>query len=241
MPNPIDNYETFFSNWVNHLHNLLQQLLHAISSQKPNNTALQLNLTGQVLSHYTLCYQEKGTAASQDPFLFLHPPWLSAFERTLLWLGDFKPSLIFKLINKAVNDLTPEQGERIERLISETRREERQLTETMAGIQEGLASPPIYSLARQSHRQIDGQVSEMEEAVEALKAAVLAILERADVVRKSMAANVVEILSPVQAVRFLAAAIDFQLRIRRCGQLRDRERASTANGDGVALTASLVG
>ncbi|XP_065880382.1 protein ZW2-like [Euphorbia lathyris] len=233
MPNPSGNYETF-SNWLNRQKTLLQQLLHAISPENPYNTAQQhSNLIDLVLSHYTLYYQEKGIAAREDPFLFLNPPWLTSFERTLLWLGDFKPSIIFRLVNSSVTDLTAEQSERIEQLKAVTRREERQLTERMAGIQESLASAPIYSLARRSHRLIDGEISWMEEAVEALKAAMLAILENADVLRRSTAANVVEILSPIQAIRFLAAGVNFQLEIRRWGQQRDWERASTSNGNGV--------
>ncbi|WCJ35638.1 RESPONSE TO ABA AND SALT 1 [Euphorbia peplus] len=231
MSNSNGNYETFFSNWVNHQKTLLQQLLQALSPQNPNTTALFSNLIDLVLSHYTLYYHEKGVAATEDPFLFFNPPWLTAFERTLLWFGDFKPSLIFKLINRSVTDLTEEQSERIEHLRAVTKREERKLADRMAGVQESLASVPLYSLARRSFRLIDGEVSTMDEAVEALKAGVLAIMEKADVLRGSTAANAVEILNPVQGIRFLAAAIHFQLETRRWGQ----QRASASNGNGDSI------
>ncbi|KAJ9166414.1 hypothetical protein P3X46_021176 [Hevea brasiliensis] len=154
-----------------------------------------------------------------------NPPWFSSLEITLLWVGEFKPSVIFRLINNSLTDLTPEQRERIKQLKVEARREERALTETMERIQESLASPPILNLVRRYGRLIGGEVSEIEAAVDMLKTALLAVMESADALRGSTVANVVEVLSPTEAVRFFAAAAEFQLRMRRLGQHKDAERS----------------
>ncbi|EEF52193.1 Transcription factor HBP-1b, putative [Ricinus communis] len=181
------------------------------------NTEQHKHLIAQLLSHYKCYYEEKSNAAREDVFLFMNPPWLSSFERTLLWLGGFKPLVMFRLINNSVTDLTPEQSERIEQVRFETRIEERALTETMASVQESLASPLILNLSRRFRQMIDGEVSEMEAALEGLKTAMFALSENADALRRSTAVNLLEVLSPAQAVRFLATALKFQLQVMRQG------------------------
>lgn len=191
MTSPNGNFETFFNTWMNHQESLFQQLLVAIAPENAQNTELHKSLIAQIQSHYKLYYMEKMNATRDDAFVFLNPPWFSSFERTLLWLGEFKPSMIFKLIDRYLVDLTPDQRQRIEQVKYEARRQERALTETMAKIQESLASPPILNLARRHGRLIDGEVSEMEAAVEMLKMDMIAVMESADALRGWTVANVV--------------------------------------------------
>ncbi|XP_050227204.1 protein ZW2-like [Mercurialis annua] len=231
MTSPVvSNFETFLGSWSNRQETLQHQLLSSISPQNVENTQHHQDLISQVLSHYEHYYEEKTIAARDDVFVFLHPPWLSSFERTLTWLGEFKPSVIFRIITNSLTDLTPEQSERIQQLKIETRIQERALTEAMARIQESLAAPPILGLTRRSARLIDGEVSDMEVAVEALKAAMLTVLESADALRGSVVIGLVEILSPVQAVRFLAAALEFQIQMRAWGRRSDAQRFAASNG-----------
>ncbi|KDP41541.1 hypothetical protein JCGZ_15948 [Jatropha curcas] len=230
MARPSENFETFFNGWLDRLQALSEQLRIAIEAENAQRTEYRKYLIDQVLSHYKLYYQVKVNAAREDPFLFLNPPWLSSFERTLLWLGDFNPSVIFKLIDRSVTDLTPEQIERIKEVKLAIRREERVLSDTMASIQESLASPPILNLARRfgrSGRLIDGEVSEIEVAEDMLKTQVHNVLESADALRGLTVAKVLEILSPVQSVTFMIAAADFQLRMRRLGQQTDALRVAS--------------
>ncbi|CAK7347331.1 unnamed protein product [Dovyalis caffra] len=53
----------------------------------------------------------------------------------------------------------------------------------------------------------------MEEAMEVMRTAILAVLDSANGLRRSTAANVMEILSPFQNVVFFAAATEFELRV----------------------------
>ncbi|XWS24032.1 hypothetical protein CRYUN_Cryun28dG0066400 [Craigia yunnanensis] len=177
-------------------------------------------------SHYEQYLEEKSRAEKEEVFLFYSPPWLSSFEKTLLWVGGFKPFLLFKLLANSVTELTPEQEETIERVKYENRREERELTEAMATIQESVAIPPLLNLARRFGRLNDGEALELESAMETLKGRMLRTLERADKLRGSTARKVIEILSPVQTVKFLAASAEFQLKVRNWGLQKDQQRAT---------------
>lgn len=140
----------------------------------------------------------------------------------MLWLAGFKPTLILRMVESAVEDLKPEQATELDRLKLETRRSERELSETMARIQESVAAPPVLPTARRVGRLMDGQISTLDEAMEELKAAMLRLIESADGLRGSTVRKVVEVLSPSQTVKVLAAVAEFQLRIRSWGLQRDQ-------------------
>ena len=106
---------------------------------------------------------------------------------------------------------------------SRTRREERQLSGTMANVQEMVAGPSVLIMARRVGRLLDGQISELDSAMEALERALVGVLERADELRVSTVRNIVGILSPPQTVQFLAAAVQFQLHLRKWGLQRDAQ------------------
>ncbi|CAI0464187.1 unnamed protein product [Linum tenue] len=221
-------FESFFHQWVDRQETLLSQLLDALSPEKPEDGDHHLAaLIEQSLSHYRLYYQEKSAAASRDgACLFLSPPWLSSFERSLLWLGEFRPSTVFTLLRRVVPDLTPDQIRAVEAVRAETRREERILTEAMAAIQESIASPAMLGLVRRTASQIDGERPQVDEAVDSLKSAMLSVMLSADSLRGVTVAGMVEALSPVQTAAFLVAAAEFQLSVRRWGRERDDQRVA---------------
>ncbi|KAK3018040.1 hypothetical protein RJ639_004530 [Escallonia herrerae] len=134
----------------------------------------------------------------------------------------------------SVDDLSEEQGRRMDRLKEETKAEEREL----ARIQESVAAPPMVHLARRGGRPpVDGEIGETEDVIKALRSAMEAVLGSADMLRTRTAERVVEILSPVQNVKFLGAATRLQLRIRMLGLQKEAERrvASRVMGRDVKL------
>ncbi|KAL8515893.1 hypothetical protein ACS0TY_014552 [Phlomoides rotata] len=139
------------------------------------------NLIPRVLAHYQEFYREKAMAADQDVFLLISPPWLSSFERSLLWISGFRPSMFFPIINSAVaEELSSDQRRRIEEVKTESRRLEREITQAMARIQETVAEQPVYSLMRRFGGLVDGERPELEEAMDELKAAMLVVVGNAD-------------------------------------------------------------
>lgn len=216
------NFEAFFKDWLIRQENLSYQLLDAIAPENIHNNELHQCLIDQVLSHYQQYYLEKSLAATEDVFQIISPPWLTFPERTFLWIGGFRPSLIFKLIANSVQDLTVEQEREVQQVKAETRREERELGQTMARVQESVASAPFMNLARRSANLVDGEVPEAEAAMKELQKGMLAVLEAADALRSTAAWKVLQILLPIQTVKFLAAVAQFHLKTRRWCLDRDQ-------------------
>lgn len=222
-PHPvIDNFGNFYQSWLAGQQSFLQQLLQSAALPANDKEEAQLRLINQILAHYQHYYEELSKAAGEDVFRAFSAPWLTPFERTLLWIGGFKPSIVLRLLDAAVKDLAPPQRARLEEVKAEVRRNERDLTEAMASLQEMVAAPPIVALARRAGRVMDREICEMEGAIEELKTAMVMVLNRADGVRGSAVMKVMELLDPDQRVRLLAAAAEFQLRIRRWGVHREQ-------------------
>lgn len=220
-PNSVLNFQTFFSGWLSRQQNFFDQLLSAIAPENIHTNEQHHNLIDQVLSHSRQYYEEKSLAAREDVFLFISPPWFTSYERFFLWLGGFRPSLLFNLLNSSVKDLTEEQEQEMEQLKGKTRREERELSDIMARLQERIAAPPLFNLARSF--VVDGEVSEAEDALRELQAGMLLVLEAADGLHGTAMRKIMQILSPIQTVKLLTAAAQFHLRVRKQGLERDQQ------------------
>ncbi|KAL8465467.1 hypothetical protein ACS0TY_034827 [Phlomoides rotata] len=186
------------------------------------------DLIPRVFAHYQEFYREKARATDQDVFLLISPPWLSSFERSLLWISGFRPSMFFPIINSALaEELSSDQRRRIEEVKAESRRREREITQAMVRIQEMVAEQPVYSLMRRFGGLVDGERPELEEAMDELKAAMLVVVGNADALQGWTVAEVVGVLNPVQGVKFLPAVARFQLQSRRWEVERDSYMAAS--------------
>lgn len=182
------------------------------------------DLIAQVLAHYQHYFEEKTRAVNENVFLMLSPPWLSSYERALLWMSDFKPSTFFPLIKNSLReDLSDEQVEKIQVIGAETRRLEKEVEQAMAALQESVAAPPIFDLLRRYERIVDGEISELDAAMDKFKENMIRIVENADALRGSTVMKLVEILSPLQTIKFLAGAFHFILQVRKWGSQRDAQ------------------
>lgn len=127
----------------------------------------------------------------------------------MLWVAGYKPYLVFKIVDGAVNDLKAEQTLRMEEVKVETVKKEKELTETLARLQESVVALPMLALARQVGRLMDGEIFSLDLAVEALNTTMLQVIEGANSLRKSTESKVVEILSPIQIVNFWPQLLSF--------------------------------
>lgn len=223
------NFQAFLDGWFIRQQHLFDQLILAIKPENIHKSDGQhQTLIDEVLFHNKQYYEKKSIAARKDVFLFFSPPWSTSFERTFLWIGGFKPSLVFKILNGSVKDLTDEQQNRMEIVKAETRSEEQELTETMAMIQENIAAGPLLILARRAQNTVDGEASsELEASMRTLRSGMMVALDTADGLRATTVRKVLQILSPIQTVRLLAGATEFQSRVRRSGLEWDRQSVNS--------------
>ncbi|XVE62057.1 hypothetical protein DITRI_Ditri06bG0088500 [Diplodiscus trichospermus] len=142
----------------------------------------------------------------------------------MLWIAGFKPRLALKLVCNTVQDVSREQGERIKRLMEETRYEERVLNDELARVQESMAAPPLLEIARKQARLINVEIAGEDAALATLRKALEEVVAGADLLRMTTAMKVAEILNPVQNVKFLTAATQLLVKLRNWGLQKDAER-----------------
>ncbi|KAL1344798.1 hypothetical protein HN51_018622 [Arachis hypogaea] len=223
MPtNSQQQFHAFYEGWIQRKQTLLDELLTL--SDAPDSQHKHIALIESVLSHYQQYFEHKTRLQNDDVLLLFSPTWLSTYERALLWMGDYKPSIILRLADTALQDLTPDQIRAIERVRAETRTGERELSAAMAAFQESVASPRVLQRVRRVGRLLDGEIDELDESMGGMRNAVGELFQRADELRVATVRKVVAVLSPPKTVRFLAAALGFQLRVRRWGMERDQSR-----------------
>ncbi|KAL1359916.1 protein ZW2 [Arachis hypogaea] len=230
---------TFLEEWMVRQRNYHQELLTAQENRHRLRDSDKMELINRVLCHYEQYFEEKSKIAQRDIFLVFSPPWFSSLEKSFLWIAGFKPGKAFHLVNQAVRDLTNEQRRRLSQLSMETRMKERDLNDELAKAHESLASPPLVDTARTHGRAClsrarPTQARELErEADEGppseLRAAMESVVTSADELRTNTALNVLQILRADQAVTFLTAVAELQLKIRSLGFEKDAQRAAAQN------------
>ncbi|KAL6146218.1 hypothetical protein ACLB2K_056901 [Fragaria x ananassa] len=221
----MSSFETFFEGWLVRQEHYLDELQSAQQRAHEAREVDLRDLVSRVLLHYQQYYEEKSRIAQRDVFMVFSPTWFTSLERALLWIAGFKPGLAFRLVSDSVPDLSDDQRVRVTRLVEETRVEERALNDKLAKIHESVAAPPLVDVARRHARYVESEgAEEEEEAATRLKSALEDVLADANLLRTTVATKLVEMMSGAQAVRFLVAVGQFQLKIRSWGLERDARR-----------------
>uniref|UniRef100_A0A2N9ICQ1 DOG1 domain-containing protein n=1 Tax=Fagus sylvatica TaxID=28930 RepID=A0A2N9ICQ1_FAGSY len=200
-PTSAGSFEAFLEGWMVRQEHYLDELLSAQQHCHDMQEEDLKELVSRILAHYQEYFEAKSRMAQRDVFLVYSPTWLTSFERTFLWIAGFKPG-------------------RMNKVMEETKLEERVLNDELAKIHESVAGPTLLEAARRGTRLVD---SDEETAVATLRLALERVVANADLLRTSMAEKVMEILMPAQKVRFLAGAAQLQLKMRSWGLQRQQE------------------
>lgn len=135
--------------------------------------------------------------------------------------------MAFTLLESSVNDLSRAQRRRLDELRNEVKFQERELDHQYARIQETVAAPPLAERAREAQPRNNRRVGA---TLEPLRVEMENLVTEADTLRITTAENVVEILDPVQKVKYLAAAAQFQIGVRSMGLQRQLAENGGDNG-----------
>ncbi|PIA32296.1 hypothetical protein AQUCO_04500118v1 [Aquilegia coerulea] len=192
-------FMNFFEDWMNRKRFILNDLLSARGRLSQDGYR---RLVTRMMSHYQRYYEEKSRATRIDVFVMFSPRWFSTYEQTFLWIAGFKPGIPFRILNRTVTDLSGEQLRRINILKAETRVREKELSNELAKVQEGVATSYLMEIAG---GLVTGGMS-------------------ADILRMTIVREIVEILSPAQSIDFLVAAAQLHIRIRAMGLEKDASR-----------------
>ncbi|XP_009618663.1 protein DOG1-like 4 [Nicotiana tomentosiformis] len=227
------SFQRFYDAWFEQLKGMVHQLNQvprpATSDQ---HHELHKQLVQKVMSHYYEYYRVKSLAAKNDIFSVFSAPWSTSLERSLHWIAGWRPTTAFHLIYTEssilfeshiidilrglrygdLGDLSPDQLHRVSELQCEAVQEENAIADELSDWQDGASE--VIGLTGDIDVKMEGLVS---------------ILERADKLRMKTIENLVQLLSPQQAVEFLIAAAHLQFGIRRWGINHDRQRGNPAS------------
>ncbi|XP_021772624.1 bZIP transcription factor TGA10-like [Chenopodium quinoa] len=248
---PSDNiFGGFFKIWLRQKEaDLLELQSAAVAYTETTRSIHETNqnlrrLVRRVLSNYEHYYRVKSESVKQNVLHMMTPSWRSLLEHAFLWIGGWRPSTAFHLLYTIVGlqldagltklldglrtgdlaDLSESQLAQVNELQMKTVKDERELTEVMAAVQETVADSSIVRLL--------GVVGSSESDDERVESTLVTkedklkeIFEKADDLRMKTLSNVVGILNPIQAVHFLIAAAGLQLRLHEWGKKKDKAGA----------------
>ncbi|KAG9457200.1 hypothetical protein H6P81_001708 [Aristolochia fimbriata] len=246
-----ERFDKFFACWIAEQDRYLDELLAASrgGDDGPRDEARLRELVSTVLRHYELYYRNKAWSAKHNVTAMFSPSWTSTLEDSLLWVGGWRPSTAFHLLYSksgietetqieallrgvAAPDLGPlsaAQLAEVDVLQRRTIKEEREISEEEAEAQETVASVGMVDL---SHAVTEGTLGP-DTAAEGIDAAVRSmglglerVLEKADELRLRTLKDLVNLLSPLQAVNFLTAAAELHLRLHDWGKQKDNSVAA---------------
>ncbi|XP_010277052.1 PREDICTED: transcription factor TGA2.3-like [Nelumbo nucifera] len=226
-------FSEFYEKWLHQLETNLQELLSVPRDQ--SHEAKHRALVIKAVTHYKEYYTAKWAAAHEDILGFFCPPWLTPLENAYIWMTDWRPSVAFRLVHSlrhthvpgpSLEHMSEEQLKRMVELRTRIRSEEQKVEMEMERQQVGLADRRMVELARLATRVRNGEVvGELDGFVDAALKTVLEGLERvmktADCLRLKALKGVLDVLTPLQCVDFMAATLMLKIQMRRWGEKRE--------------------
>lgn len=227
-----------YQEWMNLQEEELSELNNASTGSTTNPQLSQL--IDKIMTHFEDYMHQRTQMARLDVSPYFAPTWCTSLERSVLWIGGCRPSSYIRLIYAlcgleiesqlteflhgvrlgSLGQLSAHQLSSVDELQRKTIREERNLSTRLASLQEDLLDNPIASIAVAAG---GGACGNVEAALDKHGSAMAEILEEADRLRLSTVKEIVRILTPRQAVDFLAAGKKLRLCMQEWGKKRDHD------------------
>lgn len=234
-----DRFNECYENWLQIQQQDLQELLHATNQDAQDEQTL-CSLVSNTLQHYEDYCERRTHLAQEDAASLFSPTWCTSLENSYLWIAGCRPSMSIRLIYSLCGsqleaqlaeflqgvrrgnlaELSANQLTQINSLQCKTVREEDKLSSRMASIQEDMADHPLVGMA--SRR--GGSDEDVDRAIEERVGALSSVLVDADKLRVSTIKDLVDVLTPPQAVDLLIAAKQLHISIHEWGKRRDGRR-----------------
>ncbi|KAK4440059.1 protein DOG1-like 4 [Sesamum alatum] len=228
-----EKFSDFYRKWMGQLEDLLQLLL-MVSREHPELACE--DMVNKLTTHHKQYYTFKWAAAHEDVLAFFTPVWLSRLENAHLWVTGWKPSVAFHLVESLRNarfpgaslaSMTEEQVRKIEALRVKIKMEEERVEREMERQQVAMADRKMVELARQERlAEKNGGTavvsSMVEVAVKGMLAGLEKVMKMVDCVRLKTLKGMLDVLTPMQCVDFLAAKSMLQSQMRKIGKKRDK-------------------
>lgn len=256
-----ESFHRFFESWLLEQNQYLQELVSASRTiQGEVDERIIWSLVERVVNHYEHYYRAKSRWAKNHVMSMFTPSWRSSLEDAFLWIGGWRPSITYHLLYSKsglqlearvaelirglstgdLGDLSPNQLYQVNELQKNTIREERDITEKHAKLQETVAdtstvelSHVVTELLREEERASAVEDGQVEANLTSKENRLVEVMQKADDLRLKTLKQVVEVLTPAQSVHFFIAAAELHLRVHEWGKRLDA-RNNTTNSPNMA-------
>ncbi|KAG4145219.1 hypothetical protein ERO13_D05G084300v2 [Gossypium hirsutum] len=202
-------FDMEYSRWLEDDHRHLSELrtrLHAHLS----DTDLQTIVDGYI-SHYDKIFRLKEAAAKSDVLHLITGMWMTPVERCFVWIGDFRPSELIKMLVSQLDPLTEHQVMGICNLQHSSQQAEEALTlgleQLYHSLMDSIAGGPV--------------IHEMQQMAVALSklANLEGFLHQADNLRQQILHQLPRILTVRQTARCFLVIGEYNQRLRALSSL----------------------
>ncbi|KAL3357381.1 hypothetical protein AABB24_017871 [Solanum stoloniferum] len=206
-------FDAEYSRWLEEHTKHINELRTAVNSHG-SDPELR-SMVDSVIAHYDEVYSMKANAAKGNVEHLLSGMWKTPAERCSMWIGDFRPSLLLKLLVNQVEPLTDQQLIGIVNLQQSSQQAEDALSQAMEAWQQSLEETLAYgSLATEgSSGDVAYNIGQMAMAMGIL-GTLEGFLRQADNLRQQTLQHMHRILTIRQSARALLAISEYFSRLR---------------------------
>ncbi|PIA42164.1 hypothetical protein AQUCO_02100195v1, partial [Aquilegia coerulea] len=214
-----------YQNWMVQQEEDLKLLLQAASKDVHDNKKLQF-VVEMVVQHFEEYHKKRMAYARRNSASFCSPTWCSSFKNSCLWVTGCRPSLFIRLLytlsgssnceahldgvlqyarKKNLVELFTNQLSQIDDLHIRTIQSQDSLSSEMENMQENITDSMFVEMNTDHHE------SDIDGVFDSYELFWLRIIEKVDNLRLNTMKEILNILTPSQAVEFLIASKKLQL------------------------------
>ncbi|GER25909.1 transcription factor [Striga asiatica] len=203
-------FDMEYARWLEEHHRLMVELRNAVNEHLPENELRVF--VDNCLAHYDQMISLKCMIAKSDVFHLVSGSWKTPAERCYMWMGDFRPSELIKIILNQVEPLTEQQLIAICGLQQSTHEAEEALTQELDSLNQSI-SETIASDSLSVAPNMNNYMSQMAIAINKLST-LEGFVRQADNLRHQTLHRLHQILTTRQAARCFLAVAEYFHRLR---------------------------
>ncbi|XP_015055189.1 bZIP transcription factor TGA10-like [Solanum pennellii] len=224
LPNNIANmtseaaaFDMEYSRWLEEHHRLMCELRNAVTEHFPEND-LRIYVENCV-THYDEMMNLKSILVKTDVFHLISGMWRTPAERCFIWMGDFRPSELIKIILSQIEPLTEQQFVGICGLQQSTQEAEEALSQGLENLNQSVSDTIVSdALLANCPQNMANYMGQMAIAINKLST-IEGFVRQADNLRHQTIHRLHQILTSRQAARCFLAIAEYFHRLRALSSL----------------------
>ncbi|XP_009626969.1 bZIP transcription factor TGA10-like [Nicotiana tomentosiformis] len=210
-------FDMEYARWVEEHHRLICELRSAVVEEHLPENELRMYVDN-CLTHYDQIMNLKSMLAKSDVFHLVSGMWKTPAERCSIWMGDFRPSELIKIILSQIEPLTEEQFVGICGLQQSTQEAESALSLGLEALNQSLSDTIVSDALANCPQNMANYMGQMALAINKLST-LEGFFRQAENLRHQTIHRLHQILTSRQAARCFLAIAEYFHRLRALSSL----------------------